>query len=130
MRIQLGATVRTKDGHRAGAISKVVWDPDRGAVVVFVMHTSGLLGHDVLVSREVLESGTAQDGDLVVDLTNDELGSLDHYDESQFAPPPYGWLAPAEATYGAQHFLFPVATAATSEDVSKPTNAAADRPRV
>jgi sporulation protein YlmC with PRC-barrel domain len=122
MRIQLGANVRTKDGQKAGKIAKVIWDPDRNEVREFVVTTGGLLGHDVLVSREVLERATADADELVVDLSKDELDRLDHYDDRAYAPPPYGWLVPAEIAYGADAFLFP-----TVVDQAKATNAAEPR---
>src|SRR6185503_18518846 len=81
MRIHLGANVKTKDGHRAGKITKVIWDPDRNEVREFVVSTGGLLGHDVIVSREVLERATPAGDELVVDLTKDELDQMDHYDD-------------------------------------------------
>lgn len=122
MRIQLGATVRTKDGHKAGEVTKVVWDPDQNEIREFVLNTGGLLGHDVVVSREVLERASASGDDLVIDLTKDELDDLDHYDDRAYAPPPYEWLVPAEHAYGADAFLFP-----TVIDRPRATNAAEPR---
>ena len=123
MRIKLGANVSTKDGHHAGKITKVVWDPARNEIREFVVNTGGLLGHDVLVSREVLEQGAPKGEGLVVDLTKDELNALDHYDEHAFAPPPYGWLSPTESNYAAEAFLFPVPVPVDE----KATNAAEPR---
>ena len=128
MRIQLGASVKTHDGHRAGNVSKVVWDPDRNEIRDFVLTTSGLLGHDVLISREVLERSTAKGDELVIELTKDELNGLDRYDEHAYAPPPYGWTLPVESKYEADAFLFPTVSASAAEE-PRPTNAAADRRR-
>ena len=122
MRIHLGSTVRTKDGHRAGKVQKVIWDPDRNEVREFVVSTGGLLGHDVIVSREVLERAAPEADELIVDLTKDELDQMDHYDDRAYAPPPYGWLVPAEHAYGADAFLFP-----TIVDEPKATNIAEPR---
>jgi sporulation protein YlmC with PRC-barrel domain len=122
MRIHLGANVKTNDGHSAGKVTKVVWDPDRNEVREFVVSTGGLLGHDVIVSREVLERANAKGDELVVDLTKDELDQVDHYDERAYAPPPYGWLVPAESAYGADAYLFP-----TVVDAPHATNAAEPR---
>lgn len=122
MRIQLGANVNTKDGRHAGKVTKVVWDPDRNEVREFVVSTGGLLGHDVIVSREVLERAAPRGDELVVDLTKEELGRMDHYDDRAYAPPPYGWLVPAEHAYGADAFLFP-----TVVDGVKATNATEPR---
>lgn len=123
MRIKLGASVATKDGHHAGKITKVVWDPAANEIRDFVITTGGLLSHDVLVSREVLEKGTPKGEDLILELTKTELEQLEHYDERGFAPPPYGWLSPAESNYAADEFLFPVAIPVGE----KATNAATPR---
>lgn len=111
MRIELGATVKTKDGHRAGTVTKVIWDPAESQVSEFVVSTGGLLGHDVVVSREVLEQATSDGKELVIDLTKHELEGLEHFDDHAYAAPPYGWQGPAESTYAGAELLFPLATA-------------------
>ena len=111
MRIELGATVKTKDGYRAGTVSKVIWDPAENQVSEFVVSTGGLLGHDVVVSREVLEQAKSAGNELVIDLTKHELEGLEHFDDHVYAAPPYGWQGPAESTYAAAELLFPLATA-------------------
>jgi sporulation protein YlmC with PRC-barrel domain len=58
----------------------------------------------------VLERATGDGKELVLDLTKQELEALEHYDEQAYAPPPYGWLAPAAYTYEASAFLLPLAT--------------------
>ena len=108
MRIQLGAHVRTSDGHRFGEIKRVVWDPDSNEVRDFVVSTGGLIGHDVLISRDVIERASVGTDEIAVDLTKDELNGLEHYDDAQFAPPPYGWMAPASYTYPIASYLFPM----------------------
>ena len=128
MRIQLGATVKTKDGHRAGNVSKVIWDPERNEVREFVLTTSGLLGHDVVISRDVLERATPGGDEIVIELTKRELDGLEHYDERAYAPPPYGWMLPAEAKYEADAFLFPTVSDAPAEE-PKASNAAAGHRR-
>lgn len=124
MHIELGAHVRTSDGHRLGEIKRVVWDPATNEVRDFVVSTGGLIGHDVLISREVIEPA-ADKGELTVALTKDELNGLEHYNDSNFAPPPYGWMAPATYTYPIASYLFPtdpaaVPLAAPSEDAVRP----------
>lgn len=107
MRVQLDANVRTSDGHTAGNVKRVVFDPRRNEVTAYVVGTGGLLGHDVIVSPDVLERGATGD-EIVVDMTKDELNGLDRYDEAGYAPPPYGWLAPSTYTYPAASYLFPL----------------------
>lgn len=117
MRIQMDARIRTQDGHDAGRVRRAVIDPATNEVREFVVSTGGLLGHDVVVSRDVLEQATAEGDVLVVALSKDELGSLDRYDEKAYAPPPYGWMAPASYSYPTAAFLLPVdATAGPAFD--------------
>jgi len=111
MRIELGATVKTNDGHRAGTVTKVIWDPAENQVSEFVVSTGGLLGHDVVVSREVLEQAKPDGRELVIDLSKHELEGLEHFDDHAYAAPPYGWQGPAESTYAGAELLFPLATA-------------------
>lgn len=119
MQIKLGAKIRTSDGHHAGEVKKIVWDPDSNEVRDFVVTTGVLLGHDVLISRDVLESASVNGDEVVVNLTKQELESLDHYDDSAFAPPPYGWMAPATYTYPIAAYVFP--TDAAAVPLSGPT---------
>jgi sporulation protein YlmC with PRC-barrel domain len=128
MRIQLGAAVKTVDGHRAGNVSKVVWDPERNEIRDFILTTGGLFGHDVVVSRDVLEAAKGEADELVIDITKTELDQLDRYDERAYAPPPFEWMSPAESNYEADAFLFPTVSDAPTTDM-RATNAAADRRR-
>ena len=70
--------------------------------------------------RDVLERASAEGDEFVLELTKDELAQLDHYDTAAYAPPPYGWLVPAESAYGAEAFLFPL-----TQEPQRKTNAAA-----
>lgn len=107
MRVQLDANVRTSDGQRAGNVKRVVFDPKRNEVTAYVVGTGGLLGHDVIVSPDVLERGATGE-DIVIDMTKDELSGLERYDEGGYAPAPNGWLAPSTYTYPAGSYLFPL----------------------
>lgn len=109
MQIQLDARVRTNDGHRAGEVRRAVWDPETNEIRAFVVGTGGLLGHDVVVSREVLERADRDRDEVVIALSKHELDSLERYEEHAYAPPPYGWLAPAAYHYPTAAYLFPVA---------------------
>ena len=110
MRIDLDAKIRTKDGHRAGTVQRVILDPRSSEINEYVVSTGGLLGHDVIVSRELLE-GASRDGDeVVLDLTKDELNKLEPYQVDAYAPPPYGFLAPSAYDYPTAAYLFPLAS--------------------
>ena len=105
MLIRLDAQVRTQDGHKAGRIKKVIWDPASNEIGAFVVSTGGLLGHDVVVSRETLERATRDGDEIVVDLTKDELRQFEHYEDGDYAPPPVGWAAPPTYDYPAAAFI-------------------------
>lgn len=95
MRIDLNAKVRTKDGHDAGKIHRVLVDPATGRITGLVVSTGGLLGRDVIVSEETI-AAAERDGDTIaVGLTKDELDSLPRFEETDYVPPPAGWTAQA-----------------------------------
>jgi sporulation protein YlmC with PRC-barrel domain len=108
MRIQLDAQVRTSDGHRAGHVRRAILDPRSNEVTDFVIGTGGLLGHDVLISREILERATTDGDEIAIDLTRDELSGLERYEEAGYVAPPIGWTAPALYDFPTAMYLFPV----------------------
>ena len=105
MRIKLDAKVRTKDGHSAGHVKRVIWDPKTNEVTAFVIATGGLLGHDVLIGRDVLESATFDGEEIVIDMTKDELGKFEPFTETAHTAPPLGWVAPFPYDYPASAYL-------------------------
>lgn len=64
MRVGLDATVRTRDGDDAGTVRRASVDPRTNAVTDFVVSTGGLLGRDVLVPLQEIESATDDGGAL------------------------------------------------------------------
>lgn len=108
MRIRLDAKVRTSDGHSAGNVKRAVFDPSANEVSGFVIDTGGLLGHEVMVSREVLERAGSEGDEVVVDLTRDELRGLERYETGDFSAAPAGWVPPALYDYPAAMYLFPM----------------------
>ena len=105
MRIKLDAKVRTKDGHGAGHVKQVIWDPRTNELTAFVIATGGLVGHDVLVGRDVLETATRDGEEIVIDMTKDELRELEPFQQEAYGVPPVGWLAPAPYDYPAAAYL-------------------------
>ena len=105
MRIRLDAKVRTNDGHRAGHIKKVLWDPQANEISAFIVSTGGLLGHDALISREVIERATSDGDEVVLDLTKDELTQLERYEEDSYVTPPVGWPAPVMYDYPSSAYV-------------------------
>ncbi len=106
MRIKLDPKVRTKDGHGAGHVHKVIWDPKTNEVTAFVIATGGLLGHDVLIGRDVLEAAPHEGAEIVIDMTKGELEQLEPFMDEGYRVPPQGWLAPFPYDYPASAFLF------------------------
>ena len=109
MPIEHGAKVRTKDGHQAGRVKHAIWDPSGKKITEYVISTGGLLGHDVIVSPELLESAARDGNEIVLNITKRELDELAHYESEDYAAPPSGWLAPAVYGFPTSGYLWPVA---------------------
>jgi sporulation protein YlmC with PRC-barrel domain len=116
MRIDLGAKVRTTDGHRAGHIKKAIWDPRANRVLGYVIGTGGLLGHEVVVSPEVLEAALRDGDEIALGLTKQELSELARYEESEYSASPAEWVAPTVYAFPAAGFVWPIRDA----DVAPP----------
>lgn len=108
MRIDLGAKVRTKDGHKAGEVKQAIWDPRAKKITQFVITTGGLLGHDVIVSPELLESAARDGSEIVLDITKHELDELARYESTDYTPPPADWLSPSVYGFPTGGYLWPV----------------------
>lgn len=108
MHIEPGAKVRTKDGHQAGQVRQAIWDPRGDKITEYVVTTGGLLGHDVIVSPELLGGATRDGGELVLALTKPELDQLARYEAHEYTTPPADWRAPTVSTFPAGGYLWPV----------------------
>src|SRR5882762_8816275 len=95
MPIEHGAKVRTKDGHQAGHVKHAIWDPSGKKIIEYVIATGGLLGHDVVVSPELLEGASRDGSEIVLNITKRELDELAHYESGDYTAPPADWSAPA-----------------------------------
>jgi hypothetical protein len=121
MRIDLETKVRTKDGHDAGEVKQAIWDPRGNQITQYVISTGGLLGHDVIVSPELLEGATRDGSAIVVNMNKHELDELAHYEPEAYAPPPSDWRAPSASGFPSGGYLWPVTDAETvPADVSPP----------
>ena len=109
MPIEHGAKVRTKDGHQAGHVKHAIWDPSGKKITQYVITTGGLLGHDVIVSPELLESAARDGNEIVLNITKRELDELAHYESDDYTTPPHDWLAPAVYGFPTGGYLWPVA---------------------
>ena len=111
MRIDLGAKVRTSDGHDAGHLKHAIWDPSGEEVNQFVITSGGLMGHDVVVSKEILETAKREGDALVLDMPKRELDQLAHYEPTSYTAPPSDWAAPEVHGFPTGGYLWPVADA-------------------
>ena len=98
--------VRTNDGHEAGHVKHAIWDADGGKITEYVIATGGLLGHDVIVSPELLEGAARKGNEIVLNISKHELDELAHYESADYAPPPAEWVAPTVSGFPAAGHLF------------------------
>lgn len=105
MPIDHGAKVRTKDGHQAGHVKHAIWDESGKKIGEYVIATGGLLGHEVIVSPELLESAARDGNEIVLNISKHELDELARYESADYAAPPAEWVAPTGFPAGGH--LFP-----------------------
>jgi hypothetical protein len=126
MPIEHETKVRTKDGHEAGHVKHAIWGANGRKITEYVIATGGLLGHDVIVSPEVLEGAARKDNEIVLNMSKHELDELAHYEPGDYAPPPAEWVAPTVSGFPAGGHLFPVSEREIAPIVepSRPTDEA------
>ena len=108
MRIDLNARIRTKDGHDAGKIHRVLIDPETERITGFVVSTSRLLGRDVIVGEDMLANASADGETITLDLDKRELDTQPSFEEDDFVVPPAGWAGPNLGyTVPPESFLWP-----------------------
>ena len=113
MRIDLGAKVRTKDGHDAGSVRRVIVDPSSQRVTGFVVSTSRLLGRDVIVAEDAFVSGSGET--VTLDFMKEELDRQPSFEQASYTVPPVGWVAPLGYGLPADAYLLPVMLTPPSE---------------
>jgi sporulation protein YlmC with PRC-barrel domain len=94
MRIDLNARVRTKDGHEAGKIHRVLVDPETERITGFVVSTQRLLGRDVIVGEDMFTEASPDGETITLSLTKKELDTQPSFEEDAFIAPPAGWAGP------------------------------------
>lgn len=107
MKIDLDARVRTRDGHEAGKVHRAILDLQGGEVTGFVISTGGLLGRDVVMPRDALESAAREGDALTLRLSKDELERLPTFTEREYTPPPTGWVPPPGLPYSTTGLVWP-----------------------
>jgi len=129
MRIDHGAKVRTKDGHQAGHVKHAIWDPSGKKITEYVISTGGLLGHDVIVSPELLASAARDGNEMVLTITKRELDELAHYESDDYMTPPADWLAPASYGFPAGGYLWPIAKSDIPPEEKEPSTVEGHSPK-
>ena len=111
MRIDLNAKIRTKDGHDAGNIHRVLIDPATERITGFVVSTSRLLGRDVIVAEDMFAESSPDGQTITLDLNKKELDTQPTFEQSDYIVPPAGWAGPNIGyTVPPESFLWPADT--------------------
>ena len=126
MPIEHEKKIRTKDGHEAGHVKHAIWDASGRKITEYVIATGGVLGHDVIVSPELLDGAPRKGDEIVLSIDKHELSELAHYESDDYAPPPPQWAAPTVSGFPAGGHLFPVTEReiAPIAESSRPTDEA------
>ncbi len=111
MRIDLNAKIRTKDGHDAGNIHRVLIDPTTERITGFVVSTSRLLGRDVIVAEDMFAESSPDGSTITLNLNKKELDTQPTFEQSDYIVPPAGWAGPNIGyTVPPESFLWPADT--------------------
>ena len=111
MRIDLNAKIRTKDGHDAGNIHRVLIDPTTERITGFVVSTSRLLGRDVIIAEDMFAESSPDGQTITLDLNKKELDTQPTFEQSDYIVPPAGWAGPNIGyTVPPESFLWPADT--------------------
>ena len=120
MRIDLGAKVRTKDGHDAGKVRSVIVDPATERITGFVVGTSGLLGREVIVGEDAFEAADPGGETLTFTMTKEDLKTQPTFEEAQYVTPEPGWAAPTGYEFPPNSYLWPIDTLPAVEERDRP----------
>jgi uncharacterized protein YrrD len=120
MRIDLGAKVKTKDGHDAGKVRRVIVDPATERITGFVVGTGGLLGREVIVGEDEFEKADASGETVTLSLTKGELKTQPTFEEGDHVPPEPGWAAPTGYEYPPDAYLWPIDALPAAEEPNRP----------
>lgn len=88
MDLHLGADVRQRDGHRFGALHRIVYDPETQQVEFLVVEHAGMDDRDVLVPIGAVQS--ADNNVIYLELSREQFDSLENFVDHvhNIAPPP------------------------------------------
>jgi uncharacterized protein YrrD len=121
MRIDLGARVKTKDGHDAGKVHRVIIDPATERITGFVVSTGGLLGRDVIVGEDAFEAADKGGEAVTLNLTKEDLKTQPTFEEGDYVAPEPGWSAPTGYEFPPNAYLWPpIDTLPAAEERHRP----------
>lgn len=87
----IDAAVHTRDGE-AGRVWKVAMEPPTRSVTHLIVHKGVVFGRNVVVPVERVTK--MAEGEVWLDVTNEELKALPDYEETEFTEPIDGWDYP------------------------------------
>jgi sporulation protein YlmC with PRC-barrel domain len=120
MHVDLDARVLTSDGHEVGRIKHAIIDPRDSEVAAFVVSTGWLLGRDVLIARQEIESARA-DGDAIrLELSREQFDDLPSFVAQDFSPPPPAYVPSEADSIPESAYLWPTAVPGTSSRAPAP----------
>jgi len=110
MRVELDAKIRTRDGHDAGTVRRVLIDPASRRITGFVVSTGGLLGREVIVGED--DFAPDRQGDtLVLRIDKHQLEQQPIFEEHAFIAPPSGLSATLGYGFPPNAYLMPIGPA-------------------
>ena len=89
MNIEIGASVRTRDGKRVGEVHRVLIDLDDNSVTGIVVLKGRLLSRDILVPLDFIDR--VEDDEVVLTLDENELDQLPEFAYNEILAPPPAW---------------------------------------
>ena len=104
MDFRIGRPVMAEDG-RVGTLDRLIFDPVADQVRGLVVREPGLLPNDVVVPLDRVLS--ADEKEVRVRGTVEEIASLEGFSHAQFTEPPEDWLPPTDLAAESASFLFP-----------------------
>ena len=120
MHVDLDARVLTSEGHDVGRISHAVIDPRGSEVAAFVVSTGGIVGRDVLIARQEVESARP-DGDAIrLELSKAQFDDLPTFVPHEYSAPPAGYTPAAADTYPDSAYLWPTTYSGAGSDMAIP----------
>ncbi len=120
MRIDLRARVRTKDGHDAGKVRRVIVDPATERITGLVVSTGGLLGREVIVGEDAFEAADAKGEKVTLGLTKEEFKTQPTFEEGDYVAPEPGWTAPTGYEFPPNAYLWPINEPSAMEERDRP----------